>query len=111
MGLLDDLQASHAYEELRRHYQKLIPAKPLVLAEDVKSKEQKRALFYTGPFKPEMTHREARLIMGVTETYVLFLLRVSLQIGSCCTEGAPLQVLTLNFDVHCLCVCAWYANV
>ena len=74
IGLLDDFQATNAYEELRRHYLKLVPAKPLVLAERVQSGEAKRAVFYTGPFRSEMTQREARLIMGVTETYVLCIL-------------------------------------
>jgi hypothetical protein len=64
-GLLDDLQAANAYDELRRHYSKLIPAKPLVLGEGSEVKERKT--FYTGPFKSEMTQYEARLVLGVTE--------------------------------------------
>ena len=69
LGLLDDLQAAGAYEELRRHYAKLIVSKPIVLAEPpIKSKV--KAVYYTGGFKSEMTRHEARLVMGLTEAYV-----------------------------------------
>jgi hypothetical protein len=69
LGLLDDLQAAGAYEDLRRYYAKLVPSKPLVLAEPVATAKVK-TIYYTGPFRSEMTRYEARLVMGVTEAYV-----------------------------------------
>lgn len=68
LGLIDDLQAATAYESLRRHYERMVKSRPLVLAQS--RKEEVKSLFYTGPFRGEMTQREARLILGVTEAYV-----------------------------------------
>lgn len=67
-GLIDDFQAATAYEQLARHYERLVRARPLVLAEG--RKESPKGVYYVGPFKADMTQREARQILGVTESYV-----------------------------------------
>lgn len=67
-GMIDDLEAAASYEQLARHYEKLVRSRPLVLAEGRRA--EVKTLYYTGPFKSEMTHREARQILGVTDAYV-----------------------------------------
>lgn len=71
LGLLTDLQAAAAYNDLSRFYGKLIQARPLVLGEA--RTNEARKTYYSGPWRPEMTQREARLILGVTEAYVYLL--------------------------------------
>ena len=68
LGIIDDIQAATAYEQLSRHYARLVRARPLVLGEG--KKEGPKGIYYVGPFKPDMTQREARQILGVTEAYV-----------------------------------------
>lgn len=70
LGLLDDMQAAGAYEDLRRSYAKLIKSKPIVMASPLRDAPVQRALYYTGPFRGDMTQYEARLILGITEAYV-----------------------------------------
>lgn len=70
LGLLNDFEAAAAYDELRRHYNKLLRPKPIVLASSWSSKEEetkKRTVHYVGPFRPEMTQKEAKLILGLND--------------------------------------------
>ncbi|XP_049848765.1 uncharacterized protein LOC126316713 [Schistocerca gregaria] len=64
LGLLDDVQAAAAYDALRKHYEKLVIPKPVNLSGDKQADSQ---ILYGGPFQSEMTKKEARQILGLSE--------------------------------------------
>lgn len=91
LGLLNDFEAAAAYDELRRHYNKLLRPKPIVLASSWSSKEEetkKRTVHYVGPFRPEMTQKEAKLILGLNDAYVI----LSLSCSSKANNASPLPI-------------------
>ena len=79
MGLITDFEAATAYESISRQFGKITRSRPLTLAErhvEDAEKSGQPTTFYAGPFRPEMTQREARQILGVTEAYVHFLVDI-----------------------------------
>lgn len=67
-SLLSDEEAALAYERLAKSYSTIVIPEPIMLTG--KDEADDKVLYY-GSFKKEMTRKEARLIVGLSQRYFL----------------------------------------